>query len=134
MEYLQYINIKVFYRIVFWSFKPYYKWNTFNTGYLSLGNGEPYKVLNLIINGIPSIHKKIKTSNSTDQSLCFKPYYKWNTFNTVYPAVSMLLERSFKPYYKWNTFNTKYWYDIHASKVLKSFKPYYKWNTFNTKG
>ena len=41
-----------------WSFKPYYKWNTFNTHksikfYISISI-----VLNLIINGIPSIHKK----------------------------------------------------------------------------
>ena len=37
-------------------------------------------VLNLIINGIPSIPKEeIKT---TGYEGCFKPYYKWNTFNT----------------------------------------------------
>ena len=37
----------------------------------------------------------------------FKPYYKWNTFNT-YGGIKMenKLER-FKPYYKWNTFNTE---------------------------
>ena len=38
------------------------------------------KVLNLIINGIPSILKYIAFAVST--SLRFKPYYKWNTFNT----------------------------------------------------
>ena len=37
----------------------------------------------------------------------FKPYYNWNTFNTL----ALILERlncslSFKPYYNWNTFNT----------------------------
>ena len=38
------------------SFKPYYKWNTFNTitGSTS-APGKRCKVLNLIINGIPSI-------------------------------------------------------------------------------
>ena len=41
------------------SFKPYYKWNTFNTEI-----GFSWKlleriVLNLIINGIPSIHTKL---------------------------------------------------------------------------
>ena len=39
------------------SFKPYYKWITFNT-YHSLGMDEYYdrkEVLNLIINGLPSI-------------------------------------------------------------------------------
>ena len=44
--------------MVKWSFKPCYKWNTFNTsgqdaGYIST----EYK--------------------------CFKPCYKWNTFNTT---------------------------------------------------
>ena len=37
-------------------------------------------VLNLIINGIPSIQQVFKTNNGTKYS--FKPYYKWNTFNT----------------------------------------------------
>ena len=39
-----------------------------------------YEVLNLIINGIPSIllnGKEIEMINGS-----FKPYYKWNTFNT----------------------------------------------------
>ena len=38
-------------------------------------------VLNLIINGIPSIHKD---SNARPDFVTagFKPYYKWNTFNT----------------------------------------------------
>ena len=40
-------------------------------------------------------------------SSCFKPYYKWNTFNTVAQEVVQGLDREcFKPYYKWNTFNT----------------------------
>ena len=43
----------------------------------------------------------------------------------------MLNVKSFKPYYKWNTFNTE---EIERAdtKSLTSFKPYYKWNTFNT--
>ena len=36
----------------------------------------------------------------------FKPYYKWNTFNTEYKAAAYAGVVSFKPYYKWNTFNT----------------------------
>ena len=39
------------------------------------------KVLNLIINGIPSIHKSY--FSKTEVSPSFKPYYKWNTFNTL---------------------------------------------------
>ena len=38
----------------------------------------------------------------------FKPYYKWNTFNTIQLNLKKkqcMLFR-FKPYYKWNTFNT----------------------------
>ena len=39
------------------SFKPYYNWNTFNTsGATGTGFCIP-EVLNLIITGIPSIHK-----------------------------------------------------------------------------
>ena len=37
----------------------------------------------------------------------FKPYYKWNTFNTNSKEIEKLQAQSFKPYYKWNTFNTK---------------------------
>ena len=63
-----------------YSFKPYYKWNTFNTRRGAQYMSNTYNVLNLIINGIPSILPII--SYSFPSSLCFKPYYKWNTFNT----------------------------------------------------
>ena len=36
------------------SFKPCYKWNTFNTGEFISLDSDP-KVLNLVISGIPSI-------------------------------------------------------------------------------
>ena len=36
----------------------------------------------------------------------FKPYYKWNTFNTLWQKMVLFLIGRFKPYYKWNTFNT----------------------------
>ena len=39
------------------------------------------KVLNLIINGLPSILNKNIVGNLTDTR--FKPYYKWITFNTL---------------------------------------------------
>ena len=38
-------------------------------------------VLNLIINGIPSI--PYATSAVVIGGDSFKPYYKWNTFNTI---------------------------------------------------
>ena len=39
--------------------------------------------------------------------MSFKPYYKWNTFNTLRIDVDLEQSVGFKPYYKWNTFNTK---------------------------
>ena len=40
-------------------------------------------------------------------ALCFKPCYKWNTFNTcVMRIVTNNIKGGFKPCYKWNTFNT----------------------------
>ena len=62
------------------SFKPCYKWNTFNT-------------ITKCINGI------FKRG--------FKPCYKWNTFNTNNNNINKhTTTKSFKPCYKWNTFNT----------------------------
>ena len=39
-----------------------------------------FRVLNLVISGIPSIPKNRKIQTSY---LSFKPCYKWNTFNTL---------------------------------------------------
>ena len=61
----------------------------------------------------------------------FKPYYKWNTFNTFIPIFIHFTNWSFKPYYKWNTFNTNVEFIIKGD-YSNGFKPYYKWNTFNT--
>ena len=63
------------------SFKPCYKWNTFNTQVKTLLVHLVCNVLNLVINGIPSIldnYSKI----ASEVNGCFKPCYKWNTFNT----------------------------------------------------
>ena len=40
---------------------------------------------------------------------CFKPYYKWITFNTLKNKIYFtdFFNFCFKPYYKWITFNTK---------------------------
>ena len=39
-------------------------------------------VLNLIINGLPSIHTKAGIDEE-ELYQSFKPYYKWITFNTL---------------------------------------------------
>ena len=89
-----------------------------------------YYVLNLIINGIPSIHL-LNGKLTMQEYLGFKPYYKWNTFNTVYAGMAVGFNGRFKPYYKWNTFNTITEIEVDGESLI-SFKPYYKWNTFNT--
>ena len=64
------------------SFKPYYKWITFN-------------IREVIFSAFIIISS-------------FKPYYKWITFNIQVVAVGlgfMIVVLSFKPYYKWITFN-----------------------------
>ena len=53
--------------------------------YLQYNDFERYRailkrVLNLIINGIPSIPTNRR--NVLESTVGFKPYYKWNTFNT----------------------------------------------------
>ena len=61
MDYLQYVYrwIKRYNRST--SFKPYYKWITFNTKKLvAKGLDVEGLVLNLIINGLPSILSEIK--------------------------------------------------------------------------
>ena len=63
------------------SFKPYYKWITFNTLPSVSVRNNIVPVLNLIINGLPSIRKMGYLRNSSLDS-GFKPYYKWITFNT----------------------------------------------------
>ena len=38
----------------------------------------------------------------------FKPYYNWNTFNTLRKVSTTRPQKGFKPYYNWNTFNTQH--------------------------
>ena len=63
------------------------------------------RVLNLVISGIPSIRLYVYSNSSN--KWCFKPCYKWNTFNT---NPTQVIDKDgavgFKPCYKWNTFNT----------------------------
>ena len=64
-------------------FKPCYKWITFNTNELvNANNGHTsVLVLNLVINGLPSI-PFVQVFYHPNLYLCFKPCYKWITFNT----------------------------------------------------
>ena len=57
MDYLQYVVERKFIgNQIKWSFKPYYKWITFNTSKSSFSKSfSAFSVLNLIINGLPSI-------------------------------------------------------------------------------
>ena len=43
----------------------------------------PVAVLNLIINGLPSIHTLGMNLETYVEKKGFKPYYKWITFNTI---------------------------------------------------
>ena len=81
MEYLQYIVGDLCSNLYNFSFKPYYKWNTFNTCNEYNFHKMKMKVLNLIINGIPSIQQILILKE--EERWRFKPYYKWNTFNTT---------------------------------------------------
>ena len=65
MDYLQYLKTGKFYKSEDEvSFKPYYKWITFNT-YEQIYTIQGYNVLNLIINGLPSILEKKKALGKT---------------------------------------------------------------------
>ena len=54
MDYLQYFNTTPKAASTSLSFKPYYKWITFNT-FFQIQLFYHFQVLNLIINGLPSI-------------------------------------------------------------------------------
>ena len=68
MEYLQYDDdgYDCSYNIL--CFKPCYKWNTFNTKEVTEYVTDIIQVLNLVINGIPSI-LKAELANSIRQAL-----------------------------------------------------------------
>ena len=140
------------------SFKPYYKWITFNTKIEELDE-EGKKILSfkpyykwITFNTLEDIQKELHDT-------CFKPYYKWITFNTISANYNKANSAfCFKPYYKWITFNTEFQKQtshqehlhqvlnliinglpsilqkhFHQMLSLECFKPYYKWITFNTK-
>ena len=56
MNYLQYVLVMRYQDAMLgWSFKPCYKWITFNINTKDKADHEMYAVLNLVINGLPSI-------------------------------------------------------------------------------
>jgi len=61
MDYLQYINKEQDLIIYLIRFKPYYKWITFNIIATFINEIQEAYVLNLIINGLPSISKWLRT-------------------------------------------------------------------------
>ena len=79
MDYLQYFK-ELAKDGGIYSFKPYYKWITFNMIIQNLLLMEDYS---------------------------FKPYYKWITFNMINLKYHPIMLDCFKPYYKWITFNIK---------------------------
>ena len=87
------------------SFKPCYKWNTFNTKRFST-RSSIFKVLNLVISGIPSILTKFLFT--------FCEVLVLNLVISGIPSIRTLagglgcFPFGFKPCYKWNTFNTQY--------------------------
>ena len=85
-------------------FKPCYKWNTFNTGQDKEKLVKKLKVLNLVINGIPSIQNVeiTRISNVTVLNLVINGIPSIQSFWLT----SLKVLNSFKPCYKWNTFNT----------------------------
>ena len=83
MDYLQYLyQILLLNLVGYFCFKPCYKWITFNTleVCISLTLLRGKTVLNLVINGLPSIPKRQLQQGT--RRICFKPCYKWITFNT----------------------------------------------------
>ena len=80
--------------LIMMSFKPCYKWNTFNTDEENIyETKKEVKVLNLVISGIPSIQKM--RNGYEFNNVSFKPCYKWNTFNTRIPDMINLPASAF---------------------------------------
>ena len=64
------------------SFKPCYKWIPFNTWNSAFTGGQVQVVLNLVINGYPSILESGDVLAYVNNTVSFKPCYKWIPFNT----------------------------------------------------
>ena len=88
-------------------FKPCYKWNTFNTLTAMITSSiDEDRVLNLVISGIPSILKKTLNLRLTLVVLNLV-ISGIPSIQKLIILVKQCLVKCFKPCYKWNTFNTK---------------------------
>ena len=137
-------------------FKPCYKWITFNTKKtVSQAQIDMFKVLNLVINGLPSILLATCISISSITLVLNLVINGLPSILILQLILNQIIQR-FKPCYKWITFNTitKSRNPQYLRKVLNlvinglpsihngtgkstlaselSFKPCYKWITFNT--
>ena len=86
-------------------FKPCYKWNTFNTRRRPWWQTRQRCVLNLVISGIPSI--LCNTVNNIFIALVLNLVISGIPSILVVEFVNGVKNFSFKPCYKWNTFNTR---------------------------
>ena len=86
-------------------------------------------VLNLIITGIPSILRFYKKGEKM-LNKSFKPYYNWNTFNTVLEDLVSIIKAVLNLII--TGIPSILLFHISFSFCLQGFKPYYNWNTFNT--
>ena len=85
MDTLQYVPLKRLSFLVFsQGFKPCYKWIPFNTMAKETEfKYSPVEVLNLVINGYPSIQNSdVRYVWVLFPIFSFKPCYKWIPFNT----------------------------------------------------
>ena len=76
-------------------------------------------VLNLIINGLPSISFQLQLHQL--QLFCFKPYYKWITFNILIKGIDIvfIIERiNFYMVAKFNHFSTPQRFLFFYIKIL----------------
>ena len=60
----------------------------------------------------------------------FKPYYNWNTFNTVLEDLVSIIKAVLNLII--TGIPSILLFHISFSFCLQGFKPYYNWNTFNT--
>mgnify|MGYP001679588115 CR=1 FL=1 len=98
---------KEFLGLVEESFKPCYKWMTFNTLNGVEIRSESYPVLNLVINGWPSILRERLNGRISEICVLNLVINGWPSIHKInLKDLEKLSTLGFKPCYKWMTFNT----------------------------